>query len=229
MSTGTSEKFYKSPEWKRLRARALKRDGYMDQLLLREGKHREADTVHHALPIDRFPEYRLKLWNVISVTRETHEALHNRITGGLSPEGEMLMHEIARKAGVKLSKLTLVVGMPGAGKTTYVKQHLGSGLVYDLDYIAAAFRLATPKSEYHKAARLLANGMVRGFAQNARRKTGHVFVIRTAPMIEEVLDVDPDEIVYCKRPGQMDLPEKRKTLDDLIEWAKANGVPVIEP
>lgn len=229
MAKEWAKAFYSSKQWQEARARALKRDGYMDQMLLREGIHREADTVHHMLPIDRYPEYKLKPWNLISVTHETHEMLHNRITGGLSPEGEMLMHEIARKVGVKLSRLTLVVGMPGAGKTTYVKKHLGGGLVYDLDYIAAAFRLTSPKSEYHKVARLLANSMVRGFAQNARRKTGRVFVIRTAPMLEEVLDIDPDEIVYCKRPGQMELPEKRKTLDDLIEWARANGVPVIEP
>ena len=33
---------------------------------------------------------------------------------------------------------TLVIGLPGTGKTTYVKEHRGNALVYDLDYIKAA-------------------------------------------------------------------------------------------
>ena len=229
--------FYKSKAWRELRDRALRRDKYTDQLLLREGKRRNATTVHHALPRERYPEYELCLWNLVSMTDETHEDLHDRRWGTLTREGELLMQEVADKNGVKLSRLTLVVGLPKSGKTTYVRKHLGGGLAYDLDYIAGAFRLRGPHEERDRGARVLANKMVRAFAINARRQTGHVFIIRTAPSIEEVEELDPDEIVVCRG----EYKEKRKDdelspsipkweeIEEIIAWANANGVGVTLP
>lgn len=232
-----ADPFYKSKAWQDLRARALRRDKYTDQLLIREGKHRNATTVHHALPRDRYPEYELCLWNLVSLTDETHEALHDRKWGTLTREGELLMEEVAERNGVKLSRLTLVVGLPKSGKTTYVKKNLGGGLAYDLDYIAGAFRLKGPHEERDRAARILANRMLRAFAVNARRQTGHVFIIRTAPSIEEVEDLEPDEIVVCSgeyeevRSDDQDLDGGRKQaqIQELIAWANDNGVGVLSP
>lgn len=229
--------FYKTKAWKELRARALRRDKYTDQLMIREGKRRNATTVHHALPRDRYPEYELCLWNLVSVTDETHEALHNRQFGTLTQEGELLMQEIADKNGVKLSRLTLVIGLPKSGKSTYVRKHLGGGLAYDLDYIAGAFRLRGPHEERDRASRILANRMVRAFAINARRLTGHVFIIRTAPSIEEVAELDPDEIVVMRGEHedsrldeqQIDRDHASEQIEEIIAWAKANGVGVSAP
>lgn len=229
--------FYKSKAWKELRARALRRDKYTDQLLLREGKRRNATTVHHALPRERYPEYEMCLWNLVSVTDETHEALHNRQFGTLTQEGELLMQEIADKNGVKLSRLTLVIGLPKSGKSTYVRKHLGGGLAYDLDYIAGAFRLRGPHEEMNRASRILANRMVRAFAINARRLAGHVYIIRTAPTIEEVEELDPDEVVVMrgqyeeKRIDEQKIDETRtlEQIEEIIAWANDNGVGVYSP
>ena len=48
---------YKSKRWRRKRESVLRRDGYQCQISLRYGKRVEADTVHHILPADKFPEY----------------------------------------------------------------------------------------------------------------------------------------------------------------------------
>jgi hypothetical protein len=118
-----------------------------------------------------------------------------------------------------------------------VSQHLGGGLAYDLDYLAAAFRLRAAHQERHEAARRMANGMAKSFAQNARRYTGSVYVIRTAPRLEDAVEMEPDAIVVCR--GQYDISQRRdylridaeeytQRIDELIEWARANGVGVVE-
>ncbi len=54
-------------------------------------------------------------------------------------------------------RITLVCGLRGCGKSTYVKEHLTDGaLAYDMDAIASAFRLRMPHEEYHEAARHMA-------------------------------------------------------------------------
>lgn len=50
--------------------------------------------------------------------------------------------------------VTLVCGLPGSGKTTYVKNNIKDGLCYDLDYIAWALRLEGEHTEFHQEARL---------------------------------------------------------------------------
>ncbi|MBR0302682.1 MAG: hypothetical protein IJQ80_02420 [Clostridia bacterium] len=229
--------FYKSKKWLELRAKALRRDGYTDQLLIREGKRRNATTVHHALPRERYPEYQYCLWNLVSMTDETHEAMHDRRFGTLTKEGELLMQEVADKNGVKLSRLTLVVGLPKSGKTTYVRKHLGGGLCYDLDYIAGAFRLRGPHEERDRASRIMANRMLQAFAVQARRLTGHVYIIRTAPTIEEVEELEPDEIVVCSGEyqeqraddGTLASAPKWAQIEEIISWANDNGVGVLSP
>lgn len=47
---------------------------------------------------------------------------------------------------------TLVIGLPKSGKTTYVQNMPGKWITYDLEYIAAAFRLREPHAERDSSA-----------------------------------------------------------------------------
>ena len=222
--------FYLTAAWKQKREHILRRDKYTDQLELRAGRRVPATMVHHILPREEYPEYALSDWNLISISDETHRELHT-IYGNLSSAGQELMRRTAEANGIKLSKLTLVVGLPGTGKTTLVKRMLGDGLAYDLDYIAAAFKLSAKTDS--RAARRMANNMVRSFAANARNYSSHLFVVRTAPDIEELTAIDPDEIIVCERvyshqrQRDIDLAEKKNKIAELKAYAEANEIKTI--
>lgn len=125
--------------------------------------------------------------------------------------------------------ITLVCGLPGSGKTTWAKNHMTQDtLVYDLDAIAGAFRLTTEHTEYNSAARRMANDFLRGFLIRAEDYADDIIVIRTAPSIEEVEQIDPDMVVICcdqyiHRP--MDDEEAAKArIDELIEWCREYAI-----
>lgn len=75
----------------------LRRDGYMCQLSKRYGKMKEATTVHHIFPRDEFPQYEMEAWNLISLTTEMHNKLHDRTTNQLTAEGIDLLKRTARR------------------------------------------------------------------------------------------------------------------------------------
>lgn len=87
----------KTARWRRLRAAVLRRDGYQCQLSKRYGKHAEAEMVHHIFPRDLFPEYAWEPWNLISLTQEMHNTLHDRATGELTAAGIDLLVRTARR------------------------------------------------------------------------------------------------------------------------------------
>lgn len=74
--------------WRHLRAQALRRDGYRCQEAKRFGKRVDAQVVHHIWPAEDFPEYAYCLWNLVSLSQAAHDAMHDRITGRLTPLGE---------------------------------------------------------------------------------------------------------------------------------------------
>ena len=135
--------------------------------------------------------------------------------------------------------VTLVIGLPGSGKTHYVNQNLRDGVVYDLDYIAAAFRLSNsdPHCTIHREARLIANSLVPDFVKNAKMYSRNVFVIRTAPAVSEVEQISPDRIVICKgsynitkRPDYkpVDRCEHLNRIQRIINYANANDIKLEE-
>lgn len=89
-------------KWERLRARILRRDRYRSKLAERFGKHEPADTVHHILPAEYFPEYMFTPWNLISITAAEHNRLHVRKSHELSKEGIELAVRTATRQGLNV-------------------------------------------------------------------------------------------------------------------------------
>ena len=136
-----------------------------------------------------------------------------------------------------LGRITLVIGLPGSGKTHYVKQNLGDGVVYDLDYIAAALRLSEPHTGRHEAARFITNDMILDFVNKARRRSKNIYVIRTAPSIFEVDQISPDKIIICRgsynitnRPDYIpiDRYEYLRKIQSIINLSKEKNIPFEE-
>lgn len=183
----------------------------MCQYSLQEGRHVEANTVHHIFPADEYPEYQYCGWNLISLSQDVHNMMHDRATGKLTELGKELMEELKEKRGMNKIETVLIIGNPETGKTTYAQKNLGDGLAYDLDALAAALRLTRPKTERNKAARLLANDLLRGFSEAAHRYVSKVYVIRTAPTIEELEEIAPTKlVVFFGGYGNTALTDKRR-------------------
>ena len=86
---------YNSPRWRRLRASVLRdvirRDGApICQYLKRYGRRVEATHVHHIWPSEDFPQYAFERWNLIALSTEAHNMMHDRSTGKLTAVGERL-------------------------------------------------------------------------------------------------------------------------------------------
>lgn len=82
---------YGSRKWKAKQAHILRLDGYKDRIAAMYGRTEEAKIVHHIYPSKFYPEYAWCDWNLISVSKGTHNKLENRITGELTELGRMLM------------------------------------------------------------------------------------------------------------------------------------------
>lgn len=81
---------YKSARWMRVRNAVLAAAGYRCQYFRRFGKWVEADRVHHIWPAEDYPEYAWCRWNMIALSMEAHNMMHDRISGKLTPLGEQL-------------------------------------------------------------------------------------------------------------------------------------------
>lgn len=94
---------FNSKRWERLRLYVLTRDEYLDQVEKRFGRRVQANTVHHILPREWFPEFTFAEWNLISVSNRTHNSLHDRETHKLTAKGWQLLTRTARKHGVDIN------------------------------------------------------------------------------------------------------------------------------
>ena len=93
-------RFYKTKRWERLRRAILARDGYRCKVSARYGKNIPANTVHHIFPAEDYPQYKWEEWNLISLSAETHNAMHDRNTGALTDKGKELLERTARKRNI---------------------------------------------------------------------------------------------------------------------------------
>ena len=95
------ESFYKSKRWQRLRKAVLARDGYQCQESKRYGKVLPATTVHHIFPREDYPQYQWESWNLISLSADVHDQMHNRTTRELTQQGLELLERTATKYGIE--------------------------------------------------------------------------------------------------------------------------------
>lgn len=72
----------------------------MCQECKRYGKNKEAQHVHHIFPVEHYPDYVYKTWNLISLCRDCHNSMHDRDTHELSVKGELLRRRTGRKNGI---------------------------------------------------------------------------------------------------------------------------------
>ena len=95
-------KTYNERRWVELRKTALKRDRYTDQYLKRYGKMRNAEIVHHIFPVNDFPEYQYELWNLISISKGTHNMFHDKYSNLLTDKGLEVLIRTARKNNIPI-------------------------------------------------------------------------------------------------------------------------------
>ena len=123
---------------------------------------------------------------------------------------------------------TFVMGFPGTGKTTYCKEHLGNGICYDLDAISSALRLGNTVTT---EAFIMANDFFYGFATQAKDYADDVFIIRTAPNIEELEAIEPDKVVLCttiyaeREIRNAEIITAR--IDKALDWCTKNTIPIL--
>lgn len=222
-----NDDFYHSKRWKNLRWSVLRDDGYMCQRCRVKGKFVQAEHVHHIFPIEKYDRYKWDRWNLISLCWQCHAEMHNRFNGELSKTGEILLRATAAKRGIKINvseQTILVVGLRGHGKSTYVRNHMDENSIgYDMDAIASAFRLRQPHEEYFKPARRMANDFLFGFLAKAHEYCKTVFVIRTAPTIKEVEQINPTKIVFCEKEFNRREMDDRKGAEDRLERLKEHA------
>lgn len=78
---------HNSKKWRRRSKEILRRDKYICQYYKRYGKNVEAEIVHHIFPTDEYPQYAYCGWNLISLSKQAHNMMHDRISGRLTPLG----------------------------------------------------------------------------------------------------------------------------------------------
>lgn len=115
-------KFYHSNEWKQLREQILIRDNSLCQHC-----GLQASLVDHIVPSEDDWEDRTNADNLQALCRDCHYWKTRRET-------------TKRKKGQhRAMKITVIVGYPASGKSTYVKRHQGQhDLVYDYDHLMTA-------------------------------------------------------------------------------------------
>ena len=98
----TTDPFYLSARWKRKRKHIMRRDGYMCQYFKRYGRFVPAVLVHHIFPREDFPQYEMEDWNLIALSAEAHNKMHDRNTDDLTAEGIELLRRTARRQGIEV-------------------------------------------------------------------------------------------------------------------------------
>lgn len=80
--------FYESNRWRAARRSVLSACGYRCRNCIRYGKHTDATVVHHANPLEEYPELGFTFWNLVALCDKCHNMMHDRTTHRLTELGE---------------------------------------------------------------------------------------------------------------------------------------------
>lgn len=80
----------------------MRRDGYMCQHFKRYGRFIPAVLVHHVFPREEYPDFEWADWNLIALSFEAHNKMHDRITDDLTEEGVRLLWRTAKKYNIEI-------------------------------------------------------------------------------------------------------------------------------
>lgn len=133
----------------------------------------------------------------------------------------------------------LIIGLPGTGKTTWVKNNLEQNdLCFDLDWLAAAMVLGEEHERKNWIAKRVVNNFLFPLVSEMEIETnkvgGNVFIIRCAPDWNELDDLNPDYVLFFvkeydigrrKFVDKTGLPEARIRVRAAMDWCKGKRVP----
>ena len=131
---------------------------------------------------------------------------------------------------------TLIIGLPGSGKTTYAKEHCKGCLFYDLDYLKAALTYSNVHDLDDEGARKVADSFLSSFLIFAPLQDRDLCVIRTAPKISEMETIKPDKMVVMLTEyditgradyHEIDIEEYNMRINACIKWCDKNGVEIV--
>ena len=191
-------KFYKSKEFRKLKEEVLREQHHECQACKEKGILTKADTVHHIQYVRNHPELALSKTytymgrehrNLIAICRSCHNKVH-------------------KEKGYIRKTIKVVTGLPGCGKTTYVKNHrLPDEPVYDLDLLVDAMLMSQGRGGYAVS---IANAILPEFINVCRELHASAWVIRTAPNEQELSLLDAANAVYIDIPCTVDKALERR-------------------
>lgn len=159
-------KFYHSTAWQHKRQEILERDYGLCQ---RCGM--EAELVDHIIPSKDDWDDRLNSDNLQSLCRSCHRIKTKR---------EWMKHH---KGSQRYMDINVVCGLPGSGKTTYVKKHMTEhDLIYDYDALMhslSGLPMQQGNHDIHDYIMLFFDQMLRKL--KSEQTFNHVWIIRTLP------------------------------------------------
>jgi 5-methylcytosine-specific restriction endonuclease McrA len=78
---------YKDSRWIKKREVILRMDKYLCRECSRYGKRKQANTVHHVIPVQERPDLKYENENLLSLCDKCHNKMHDRVTNKLTQTG----------------------------------------------------------------------------------------------------------------------------------------------